>query len=118
MLKGQISVQDYIISKKVKLGSYKNPPPGAVIAENQIKIDPRAAPEWKERVPHVFYKDHSKNTLREQVISPNELLTSDTKKINAHYYISKQIIQPLNRILNLVGVGIIILSKWCTFLIF
>jgi len=53
------------------------PPPGALISLKQMQHDPRAEPQYAERVPYlVVYQGGTMARLRDQVVSPEELMTN------------------------------------------
>jgi DNA polymerase zeta len=58
ILENRISVQDFIIAKEVKLGSYssdgKHLPPGAYLSSNKLNVDQRDLTEYKSRVPYLI----------------------------------------------------------------
>lgn len=113
ILSGRVSIQDFIIAKEVKLGTYKSSktlPLGAIVAEKEMIKDPRAEPEFGDRVPYVVINGKDPNArLRDSVVSPEDLVNDQSLTLNGKYYITKQIIPPLARIFRLVGVNI---EKW------
>ena len=80
--------------------------------------DPRAEPQYGERVPYVVKAGAPGARLIDRVVSPEEMLKdmySDEgsfadlfrdMRIDAEYYISKTLIPPLERIFNLVGANV------------
>ena len=76
-MQGKISIQDLIISKEVKLGSYSEnglPPPGAVIAGRRLAEDPMDEAEYGERVPFIITKHGSSDRLVHKARAPEDLL--------------------------------------------
>lgn len=56
ILNGHFNVQDFIIAKEVKLGSYANPnrlPAHAIVATKMIEKDPMRRPKGGERMPYL-----------------------------------------------------------------
>lgn len=50
------------------------PPPGAVVAARRLAYDPRAEPQYAERVPYVITRGEPKSRLVERAFAPEELL--------------------------------------------
>ncbi|KAJ3323269.1 DNA polymerase zeta [Boothiomyces sp. JEL0866] len=112
ILNGQVSIQDYIIAKEVKLGSYSKRgalPAGAQISSKNIEKDPNAEPQYKERVPFVVVHKGPKHRLIDAVVPPEELLNDQSLRIHGIYYITKQLMGPLSRIFNIVGADV---ERW------
>jgi DNA polymerase zeta len=107
MLSGTAPLQDYVFMKEVRLGTYsaKGPlPPAAIVASKHMLLDPRAEPRFGERIPYVVVHGEPGARLVDLVVSPETFLRYPAKlKLNNVYYISKQIIPALERILNLLG---------------
>ena len=81
-------------------------PPGALISVEQMKKDPRAEPLYKERVPYLIaYKENDK-ALKHCVVSLDEFLSDPSMRLNIKYYIEKQMIPPLKRVFDLIGVNV------------
>ena len=59
------------------------------------RVDPRAEPRVRERVPYVIVCGPPKATLISLVRQPQELLADAALRLNAIYYIRKQIIPPV-----------------------
>ncbi|OAL56699.1 DNA polymeras-like protein zeta catalytic subunit [Pyrenochaeta sp. DS3sAY3a] len=109
IMQGRISIQDFLFAKEVKLGSYSDrgpPPPGALIATKRMLADPRTEPQYGERVPYVVITGAPGARLIDRCVSPETLLQSDHLELDAEYYISKNLIPPLERIFNLVGANV------------
>jgi hypothetical protein len=80
--------------------------------------DPRAEPQYGERVPYVVRTGAPGARLIDRVVSPEDMLkdkltffryVSDKTRdmrLDAEYYISKTLIPPLERIFNLVGANV------------
>jgi DNA polymerase zeta len=109
IMEGRISIQDFLFAKEVKLGTYSErgpPPPGALIATKRMLADPRAEPQYGERIPYVVVTGAPGARLVDRCISPESLLQSDHLELDAEYYISKNLIPPIERIFNLVGANV------------
>ncbi len=109
IMKGSVSVQDFCFAREVRLGSYSEkglPPPGALISTRRMLEDARAEPQYGERVPYVVITGAPGARLIDRCVAPETLLNSDHNELDAEYYISKNIIPPLERIFNLVGANV------------
>ncbi|KAJ3125027.1 DNA polymerase zeta, partial [Nowakowskiella sp. JEL0407] len=113
ILTGRVSVKDFIIATEVKLGSYSGKkgtmPPGALLASKRMVEDPGSEPQYAERVPYVIVYGGPKDRKVDQAVLMDTFLSDRSLRINGEYYIRKQIIPPLNRIFNIVGID---LSVW------
>ncbi|KAF8581637.1 hypothetical protein K439DRAFT_1635972 [Ramaria rubella] len=108
ILKGSVSMQDFIFAKEVKLGTYSDklpPPPGAAVAARRLLQDANDEPQYGERVPYVISRGEPGMRLVDRAVSPEDLLNSN-KHIDAEYYISRVLIPPLERIFNLMGADV------------
>ena len=109
IMTGRISVQDFCFAKEVRLGTYSDrgpPPPGALVAARRILADPRAEPQYGERVPYVVVAGAPGARLIDRCVAPERLLTDASAELDAEYYITKNLIPPLERIFNLVGANV------------
>ena len=109
IMKGKVSIQDFCFAKEVKLGTYSNkgpPPPGALISTRRMLEDPRAEPQYGERVPYVVIAGAPGARLIDRCVAPDVLLNDEHSELDAEYYISKNIIPPLERIFNLMGANV------------
>jgi DNA polymerase zeta len=109
IMTGRFSVQDFCFAKEVKLGTYsdKGPaPPGALIATKRMLKDPRLEPQYGERVPYVVIAGAPGARLFERCVEPERLINEEHAELDAEYYISKNLIPPLERIFNLVGANV------------
>jgi DNA polymerase zeta len=109
IMSGRISIQDFLFAKEVKLGTYSErgqPPPGALLATKRMLADPRAEPQYGERVPYVVVTGAPGARLIDRCVAPETLLQNDHMELDAEYYISKNLIPPLERIFNLVGANV------------
>ncbi|KAK1656562.1 hypothetical protein BDP55DRAFT_688648 [Colletotrichum godetiae] len=92
-----------------KLGTYSDkgpPPPGALISTKKILEDARAEPQYGERVPYVVITGAPGARLIDRCVAPEDLLNDSHSQLDAEYYISKNLIPPLERIFNLVGANV------------
>lgn len=109
IMKGSVSVQDFCFAREVKLGTYSDkgpPPPGALISTKRMLQDSRAEPQYGERVPYVVITGAPGARLIDRCVAPEELLDNDHCELDSEYYISKNLIPPLERIFNLVGANV------------
>ncbi|KAF2090449.1 hypothetical protein K490DRAFT_35841 [Saccharata proteae CBS 121410] len=109
IMTGKVSIQDFLFAREVKLGTYSDkgpPPPGALIATRRMLQDHRAEPQYGERVPYVVVTGAPGARLIDRCVAPETLLLDDGVELDAEYYISKNLIPPLERIFNLVGANV------------
>ena len=109
IMRGRVSIQDFCFAREVKLGTYNDrgpPPPGALISTKRMLEDPRAEPQYGERVPFVIITGAPGARLIDRCVAPEVLLGNDQNELDAEYYITKNIIPPLERIFNLVGANV------------
>ncbi|KAJ6264149.1 DNA polymerase zeta catalytic subunit [Drechslerella dactyloides] len=105
----KVSIQDFCFAKEVRLGTYSEKgmlPPGALISAKKMLADHRAEPQYGERVPYVVVSGAPGARLADRCVSPEELLEDSQSRLDAEYYISKNLIPPLERIFNLVGANV------------
>lgn len=106
IMRGAVSVQDFCFAKEVRLGSYSErgaPPPAALVSARRMLEDARAEPQYGERVPYVVVAGPPGSRLVDRCVAPEELLRSAHASLDAEYYVSKNLVPPLDRIFNLVG---------------
>lgn len=109
VMRGKVSIQDFCFAKEVRLGSYSahgTAPPGALVSARKMLQDARAEPQYGERVPYVVITGAPGARLIDRCVSPEELLRNPHWQLDADYYISKNIIPPLERIFSLVGANV------------
>lgn len=109
IMKGKVSIQDFCFAKEVKLGTYSDkgvPPPGALISTKRMLKDPRAEPQYGERIPYIVIAGAPGARLIDRCVSPDFLLNDDQNELDAEYYITKNLIPPLERIFNLMGANV------------
>lgn len=114
ILSGRVSLQDFVFAKEVHLGSYSTRmsslPPAAIVAIKAMNADPRAEPHYGERVPYVVVYGEPGARLMDMVVDPHDLLEVNSPyRLNDHYYIKKQIIPALQRVLGLLRAD---LNQW------
>ncbi|WYZ45546.1 hypothetical protein EsH8_VIII_000862 [Colletotrichum jinshuiense] len=109
IMRGSVSIQDFCYAREVKLGTYSEkgpPPPGALISTKKMLEDARAEPQYGERVPYVVITGAPGARLIDRCVAPEDLLNDSHSQLDAEYYISKNLIPPLERIFNLVGANV------------
>jgi DNA polymerase zeta len=109
IMRGKVSIQDFCFAKEVRLGTYSDkgpPPPGALISARRMLEDPRLEPQYGERVPYVVITGGPGARLIDRCVAPDVLLNDAQSELDAEYYISKNLIPPLERIFNLVGANV------------
>ena len=109
IMTGRFSIQDFCFAKEVKLGTYSDKgvaPPGALIATKRMLKDPRTEPQYGERIPYVVIAGAPGARLWERCVEPERLINDERAELDAEYYISKNLIPPLERIFNLVGANV------------
>ena len=109
IMRGKVSIQDFCFAKEVKLGTYSDKgmlPPGALISTRRMLKDPRAEPQYGERVPYVVITGAPGARLIDRCVAPGVLLHDDNNELDAEYYILKNLIPPMERIFNLVGANV------------
>lgn len=77
IMKGQVSIQDFCFAKEVRLGSYSDkgpPPPGALVSTRRMLKDPRAEPQYGERVPYVVITGAPGARLIDRCVAPEVLI--------------------------------------------
>ncbi len=116
-MRGAVSIQDFCFAREVKLGTYRNtgggggpaPPPGALVSARRMLADARAEPQYGERVPYVVVTGAPGARLADRCVAPEDLLgggPASHLRLDAEYYIAKNLIPPLERIFNLVGANV------------
>nr|XP_058939568.1 DNA polymerase zeta catalytic subunit isoform X7 [Kogia breviceps] len=109
LLEGKASIQDFIFAKEYRgSASYK---PGACVpalelTRKMLTYDRRSEPRVGERVPYVIIYGTPGVPLIQLVRRPVEVLQDPTLRLNATYYITKQILPPLARIFSLIGIDV------------
>jgi len=119
---GYANMADFILSKEVCLGSYAADnrrddssssdgedgdfglPPAALVAKAMIRLDPMSYPHYAQRIPFVVV--YTEGTRLVDWVVPPEALLIKPLQLHSLYYITKQIIPAVSRILNLVGIDV------------
>ncbi|KAK9448579.1 uncharacterized protein V1518DRAFT_417602 [Limtongia smithiae] len=106
IMRGKVSIQDFCFAKEVRLGHYSEGgllPPGAMITTKKMQEDRMAEVQYGERVPYVVIAGAAGTRLVDRCVAPETLLTNNHMFLDAEYYITKNLIPPLDRIFNLFG---------------
>uniref|UniRef100_A0A096M919 DNA polymerase zeta catalytic subunit n=1 Tax=Poecilia formosa TaxID=48698 RepID=A0A096M919_POEFO len=109
VLDGRASMQDLTFAKEYRgSGSYR---PGACVpalelTRRMMAYDRRLEPRVGERVPYVIVYGMPGVPLIQLVRRPMEVLLDPSLRLNATYYITKQILPPLGRLFQLIGVDV------------
>ncbi|OOQ81567.1 putative DNA polymerase zeta catalytic subunit [Penicillium brasilianum] len=109
IMQGRVSIQDFCFAREVRLGSYSERgtlPAGAMISTKRMLEDPRLEPQYGERVPYVVVTGAPGSRLIDRCVAPETLLHDAQLDLDAEYYITKNLIPPLERIFNLVGANV------------
>ncbi|KAI5607474.1 DNA polymerase zeta catalytic subunit isoform X1 [Silurus asotus] len=110
VLEGRASLQDLTFAKEYRgSASYR---PGACVpalelTRRMMAYDRRLEPRVGERVPYVVVYGSPGVPLIQLVRRPLEVLQDPALRLNATYYITKQILPPVARIFNLIGVDVL-----------
>ena len=75
---GNVPLKEFMYAKEIRLGTYKNKPPGAYVAERQMALDPMAEPLYGERVHYVVVSVSPGAKLFEKALSPYEYVEKCT----------------------------------------
>ncbi|XP_053237663.1 DNA polymerase zeta catalytic subunit [Podarcis raffonei] len=109
LLEGKASMQDFIFAKEYRGSSTYRPGacvPALEITRRMLAYDRRSEPRVGERVPYVIVYGVPGLPLIQLVRRPIEVLQDPNLRLNATYYITKQILPPLARILSLIGIDV------------
>ncbi|XP_033359332.1 DNA polymerase zeta catalytic subunit isoform X5 [Bombus vosnesenskii] len=107
ILRKRISIQDLTFAKEFRgLNGYKISAcvPALELTRRLMRKDPRAIPRTGERVRYIIVAGAPNQPLIQCVRTPTEVILDESLSPNSIYYITKVIIPPLNRCLNLVNV--------------
>ncbi|KAG9493376.1 hypothetical protein GDO78_001340 [Eleutherodactylus coqui] len=109
LLEGKASMQDLVFAKEYR-GSFAYRPgacvPALELTRKMVAYDRRSEPRVGERVPYVIVYGSPGVPLIQLVRRPIDVLQDHNLRINATYYITKQILPPLNRVFSLIGVDV------------
>ncbi|XP_077444018.1 DNA polymerase zeta catalytic subunit isoform X1 [Stigmatopora argus] len=109
VLEGRASVQELTFAKEYRGGSSYRPGacvPALELTRRMMSYDRRLEPRVGERVPYVVVYGSPGLPLIQLVRRPAEVLQDPSLRLNATYYITKQILPPLGRIFQLIGVDV------------
>ncbi|XP_059838914.1 DNA polymerase zeta catalytic subunit isoform X2 [Hypanus sabinus] len=109
ILEGKASMQDLTFAKEYRGSSAYRPGacvPALELTRRMLTHDRRSEPRAGERVPYVIVYGMPGLPLIQLVRRPIEVLQDPSLRLNATYYITKQILPPLNRIFSLIGVDV------------
>ena len=101
-----MNLKDFVIAKEYRgREHYDNAKSIAAcqVANKALLKDPLAEPLSGERVPYVIVYGLPGLPLYELVRSPQDLIENPDLKLNLEYYVMKQILPPLDRIMCLLG---------------
>nr|XP_046147371.1 DNA polymerase zeta catalytic subunit-like isoform X1 [Oncorhynchus gorbuscha] len=110
VLEAKASMQDLTFTQEYRgSGSYR---PGACVpalelTRRMMAYDRRLEPRAGERVPYVIVYGRPGVPLIQLVRRPLEVLQDPSVRLNTTYYITKQILPPLQRIFQLIGVDVL-----------
>jgi DNA polymerase zeta len=101
---GQVSLSQLLFRKEVRLGSYRDGgPAAAVVAARAMQLDRMAEPRYGQRVEYLVVCGTADAPLRERCQPPMAVIHDPSLIVDTEYYIRKQILPSLARLLNLVG---------------
>ncbi|XP_076277672.1 DNA polymerase zeta catalytic subunit isoform X2 [Lasioglossum baleicum] len=109
ILRRRISIQDLTFAKEFRgLQGYKASAsvPALELTRRLMRKDPRAVPRTGERVRYVIVAGAPNQPLIQCVRTPMEVISDEGLNPNSLYYITKVIVPPLNRCLNLIGIDV------------
>ena len=104
-----LNTSDFVFAKEVRTGTYRSPtlPPAAVVDDARRRRDPRAGALYSERVLYVVVCGPPGSRLVDICVDPVDLVNAGGNlRINATYYIQKQLLPALERIFSLLGADI------------
>lgn len=109
LVNGKINLKEFIIAKEYRGREYYDNARSIAacqVANRSLLKDPLSEPLSGERVPYVIIYGLPGVPLYELVRSPYELIDSPEIKINYEYYVMKQVLPPLDRIMCLMDVNV------------
>ena len=100
---GKVDMDKLIITKSLK-SNYKNPDQIAhkVLADRIGKRDPGSKPSVGDRVAYVYIKNKNKKALQGERIEIPSYITEKKLEINYAFYITNQIMKPVQQVFALV----------------
>ncbi|XP_021512883.1 DNA polymerase zeta catalytic subunit isoform X2 [Meriones unguiculatus] len=109
LVEGKASIQDFIFAKEYRGSSSYRPGacvPALELTRKMLTYDRRSEPRVGERVPYVIIYGTPGLPLIQLIRRPAEVLQDPTLRLNATYYITKQILPPLARVFSLIGIDV------------
>lgn len=102
LIEGKVSMDKLAITKSLR-SDYKNPGQIAhkVLAERMGDRDPGNKPKAGDRIKYVFIVNSNKNALLGERIEPPEYITEHKLPIDYTYYITNQLMNPLQQLFGL-----------------
>ena len=99
---GQVNTDKLLITKALR-GYYKNPQQIAhhVLAERIGKRDPGNKPKPGDRMRYMFFVNSDKKALNGEKIETPEYIKSKKLKIDYSYYVTNQLMKPLQQLFGL-----------------
>jgi len=96
-------IEKLIISKSLRSG-YKNPKSIAhkVLADRMTARDPGAKPSSGDRIPFVYINNNDKKSLQGDRIETPKYILENNLKIDYSFYITNQIMKPVQQVFALV----------------
>lgn len=73
----------------------------------KLKVDRRSEPRIGERVPYVVVYGMPGVPLIRLIVSADQFMFDGSMKLNAHYYITRAIVPPLQRCFGLLGIDVL-----------
>ncbi|XP_028970573.2 DNA polymerase zeta catalytic subunit isoform X2 [Esox lucius] len=110
VLEAKASMQDLTFAKEYRGSSTYRPGacvPALELTRRMMAYDRRLEPRVGERVPYVIVYGMPGMPLIQLVRRPLEVLQDSGLRLNATYYITKQILPPLQRLFQLIGVNVL-----------
>ena len=77
-----------------------------MIAEKRASKDKNNVPKYSERIPYLVIENSTSKLLKDQIISPEDYFIKKDIRINAKYYIEKQILPVVQRFLEPLDVNV------------
>lgn len=103
---GMIPINELFFARELRLGTYRGlEPPGAHVARRQMAIDPMAEPLYGQRLQYIVVSSVPGSRLVDRVVSPEEYLERGLR-IGSKYYVEKQLVPALGRVLETMGVDV------------
>ena len=109
LVNGKVNLKEFIIAKEYRGREYYDNARSIAacqVANRSLVKDPLSEPLSGERVPYVIIYGLPGVPLYELVRSPYEIIDNPETKINYEYYVMKQVLPPLDRIMCLMNVNV------------